>query len=64
MDAFHPAQTTELVAITGAKKARMRSDNMFINSFIPLNNLLGCSGATHNPLIYLEIVNSFLYWEI
>ncbi|KAF8861639.1 hypothetical protein BDZ45DRAFT_250153 [Acephala macrosclerotiorum] len=34
MDAFTPAQTTELVSRIGAKKARMRIDKMFINSFM------------------------------
>ncbi|KAH7411433.1 Formate/nitrite transporter-domain-containing protein [Cadophora sp. MPI-SDFR-AT-0126] len=34
MDAFTPAQTTELVSRIGAKKARMRLDKMFINSFL------------------------------
>jgi hypothetical protein len=34
MDAFTPAQTTELVSRIGAKKARMRVDKMFINSFM------------------------------
>lgn len=34
MDAFTPAQTTELVSRIGAKKARMRLDKMFVNSFI------------------------------
>ncbi|TVY62743.1 putative formate transporter [Lachnellula suecica] len=34
MDAFTPAQTTELVSRIGAKKARMRLDKMFINSFM------------------------------
>lgn len=34
MDAFTPAQTTELVSRMGAKKARMRIDKMFFNSFL------------------------------
>lgn len=34
MDAFTPAQTTELVSRIGAKKARMRIDKMFVNSFL------------------------------
>lgn len=34
MDAFTPAQTTELVSRIGAKKARMRIDKMFVNSFM------------------------------
>ncbi|KAF4627727.1 hypothetical protein G7Y89_g10427 [Cudoniella acicularis] len=34
MDAFTPAQTTELVSRIGAKKARMGIDKMFINSFM------------------------------
>jgi formate/nitrite transporter FocA (FNT family) len=34
MDAFTPAQTTELISRIGAKKARMRIDKMFINSFL------------------------------
>lgn len=34
MDAFTPAQTTELISRIGAKKARMRIDKMFINSFM------------------------------
>jgi len=34
MDAFTPAQTTELVSRIGAKKARMRVDKMFVNSFM------------------------------
>ncbi|KAK0120466.1 hypothetical protein ONS96_010680 [Cadophora gregata f. sp. sojae] len=34
MDAFTPAQTTELISRIGAKKARMRLDKMFINSFL------------------------------
>jgi formate/nitrite transporter FocA (FNT family) len=34
MDAFTPAQTTELVSRMGAKKARMRIDKMFLNSFM------------------------------
>lgn len=34
MDAFTPAQTTELVSRIGAKKACMRIDKMFINSFM------------------------------
>jgi formate/nitrite transporter FocA (FNT family) len=34
MDAFTPAQTTELISRIGAKKARMRLDKMFVNSFM------------------------------
>jgi formate/nitrite transporter FocA (FNT family) len=34
MDAFTPAQTTELVSRIGAKKARMPIDKMFINGFM------------------------------
>ncbi|KFY24250.1 hypothetical protein V491_02227 [Pseudogymnoascus sp. VKM F-3775] len=34
MDAFTPAQTTELVSRIGAAKARMRIDKMFLNSFL------------------------------
>lgn len=34
MDAFTPAQTTELVSRIGTKKARMRIDKMFVNSFM------------------------------
>ena len=34
MDAFTPAQTTELVSRIGFKKARTRIDKMFINSFL------------------------------
>ena len=34
MDAFTPAQTTELISRIGAKKSRMRLDKMFINSFM------------------------------
>ncbi|PVH73906.1 hypothetical protein DL98DRAFT_605998 [Cadophora sp. DSE1049] len=34
MDAFTPARTTELVSRTGAKKARIRLNKMFINSFL------------------------------
>ncbi|KAG9240627.1 Formate/nitrite transporter-domain-containing protein [Calycina marina] len=34
MDAFTPAQTIELISRIGAKKARMRIDKLFINSFM------------------------------
>lgn len=34
MDAFTPAQTTELISRIGAKKARMRLDKMIVNSFM------------------------------
>lgn len=34
MDAFTPAQTTELISRIGAKKAKMRVDKMFVNSFM------------------------------
>jgi len=34
MDAFTPAQTIELVARTGCKKAHMRIDKLFWNSFM------------------------------
>jgi formate/nitrite transporter FocA (FNT family) len=34
MDAFTPAQTTELVSRIGAKKARMRIDKLFIQGFM------------------------------
>jgi formate/nitrite transporter FocA (FNT family) len=34
MDSFTPAQTTELVSRMGEKKARMRIDKMFLNSFM------------------------------
>jgi formate/nitrite transporter FocA (FNT family) len=34
VDAFTPAQTTEPVSRIGAKKARMRIDKMFLNSFM------------------------------
>jgi formate/nitrite transporter FocA (FNT family) len=34
MDAFTPAQTTELVSRIGAKKAQTRLDKMFVNSFM------------------------------
>ncbi|KAG9229087.1 Formate/nitrite transporter-domain-containing protein [Amylocarpus encephaloides] len=34
MDAFTPAQTTELISRIGARKARMRVDKIFINSFL------------------------------
>lgn len=43
MDAFTPAQTTELVSRIGAKKAKMRVDKMFVNSF--LGGALLCFGA-------------------
>ncbi|KAB8297636.1 hypothetical protein EYC80_001444 [Monilinia laxa] len=43
MDAFTPAQTTELVSRIGAKKARMRIDKMFINSF--MGGCLLCFGC-------------------
>ncbi|RFU30799.1 hypothetical protein B7463_g5518, partial [Scytalidium lignicola] len=34
MDAFTPAQTTELISRIGAKKCKMRLDKMFVNSFM------------------------------
>lgn len=34
MDAFTPAQTTELISRIGAKKAQTRVDKMFVNSFL------------------------------
>jgi formate/nitrite transporter FocA (FNT family) len=44
MDAFTPAQTTELISRIGVRKARMRLDKMFINSFIG-GPLLGFGSA-------------------
>jgi formate/nitrite transporter FocA (FNT family) len=46
MDAFTPAQTTELISRIGAKKARMRIDKLFWNCFIggPLISF-GCAVA-------------------
>ncbi len=34
MDAFTPQQTIELVSRTGCKKAHMRLDKLFVNSFM------------------------------
>lgn len=34
MDAFTPQQTTELIARIGCKKAHMRLDKLFFNSFM------------------------------
>jgi len=34
MDAFTPQQTIELISRTGTKKAHMRLDKLFVNSFM------------------------------
>lgn len=34
MDAYTPAQTTELISRAGAKKAKMPADKLFINAFM------------------------------
>ena len=46
MDAFTPAQTAELVSRIGTKKARIRIDKMFANSFLGGCLLsFGCAAA-------------------
>ena len=44
MEAFTPAQTTELISQMGARKASMRLDMMFMNSFVG-GALLGFGSA-------------------
>lgn len=54
MDCFTPQQTIELVSRMGAKKAHMRIDKLFINSFVA-GPLLGF-GYAHVPVPLVSAV--------